>query len=150
MIFTHIDLVRPASQLSLDGTFGLSPEEVTAGRAREAAMRAADGELREQLAARNALESFVLEMRGAPRRKHGDKIDSAALTKLLDASEEWMYDHENSSLAELKAKVGLAVTYYFTCISLIILYILYILFIGRVSAGGGAAPVRVILRRCRS
>ena len=53
------------------------------------------------LAARNELESYLLEMRAVPRRKHGDIVDAAALNALLDDNETWLWDTPDASLKEL-------------------------------------------------
>lgn len=97
-------LVTLAGQLSLDGTIGLTADEITAAKDREILMQKTDAELEELLAARNALEAYLLEMRAAKRRKHGEKIDAVALEKALDESESWLWDNTEADLATLRAK----------------------------------------------
>lgn len=96
--------VTLATQISLDGTIGLTNDEVMAALEREKQMQKTDAELEELLAARNALEAFLLEMRAAKRRKHGEKIDAVALEKALDESESWLWDNTEADLDSLKAK----------------------------------------------
>ena len=69
-------------------------------------MQVQDGEIRELQAARNEMESYILEMRMAPRQKHGAAIDSVQLNQLLDGSEGWLWDYaDTATLAEIQAKV---------------------------------------------
>ena len=72
---------------------GLTGEQLQDAKKLEVMMQTTDGEVKALLNARNALEAFVLEMRGAPRRKHGDSIDAKALNSILDECEEWIYEH---------------------------------------------------------
>ena len=53
-------------------TLGLSAEQLEGSKAIEMEMRARDAEIRTLLAAKNSMESYVLDMRGAPKRKHGE------------------------------------------------------------------------------
>jgi len=99
-----VEEVTFATQLSLDGTIGLTEEQVLAATEREREMQKTDFELEELLAARNSLEAFLLEMRATKRRKHGDKIDAVALEKVLDESESWLWDNTEVDLATLKSK----------------------------------------------
>jgi hypothetical protein len=41
-----------------------------------------DFEIRQFLSAKNSMESYILEMRMAPKRKYGELINSEALTKV--------------------------------------------------------------------
>lgn len=52
-------------------TVGLTSEQVVRAKEREERMRASDKEIRELHHARNEMEAFILEMRGARSRKHG-------------------------------------------------------------------------------
>jgi hypothetical protein len=66
-------------------------EGLAAAKSRELALQLVDAEVRALLAARNSLEAFVLDTRGAPRRKHGDSIDARALSAVLDECEDWIF-----------------------------------------------------------
>ena len=77
-------------------------------------------------AARNGFEGLVLEMRGLTGRKHGGKIDSAMLTPLLDAAEEWLYTDEGerassdeltTKLAELRSATAPATARYYEAVA---------------------------------
>lgn len=50
---------------------GMSEEEVSTAAARELQLRGVDAEVTLLHAERNAMESFILELRAAPRQKHG-------------------------------------------------------------------------------
>jgi len=47
------------------------------------------------------MESYILELRSAPRRKHGQLIDSSALNSILDDNEGWMWDNSEASTGEV-------------------------------------------------
>ena len=66
---------------------GLSSETISTYRQQELDMQKTDAEVRALLAARNSLEAYVLDMRGVPRRKHGQNVDVTALNAVLDACE---------------------------------------------------------------
>lgn len=83
---------------------GLSEDELKAAKQREVEMQANDAELEELLAARNDMESYILSMRQAPRRKHGEKINKQALEALLEDCENWMYDNEDVGLEAVKTE----------------------------------------------
>ncbi|TYZ61805.1 hypothetical protein PybrP1_004803 [[Pythium] brassicae (nom. inval.)] len=68
----------------------------------EQQMRAHDSELAAIAHERNAIEAFVYEMRSKSSEAHGDKLDAAQLTPLLDAAEDWIYSEE-SEFATLPA-----------------------------------------------
>jgi len=81
----------------------------------------ADAAAQARSVARNAFEGYVLELRGLSGRKHGEKIDSAALSPLLDAAEDWLYTDEGEAascellqakLDELKAAAETATASY--------------------------------------
>ena len=71
---------------------GLTPAEVDAAYANELSMQAQDYEIKQIMAMRNKLESFILEMRSAPGKKHGQSIDRAALNNVLDDAENWLWE----------------------------------------------------------
>ena len=73
----------------------------------EASLTKLDEGAAAKAASRNSFEGLVLEMRGLTGRKHGGKIDSAMLTPLLDAAEEWLYtdEGERASSDELRTKL---------------------------------------------
>lgn len=50
---------------------GLTEEERESGRLKELSMQSHDQDMRQLLAVRNSLESYILEMRSAPKRKFG-------------------------------------------------------------------------------
>ncbi|CAH0493610.1 unnamed protein product [Peronospora farinosa] len=68
--------------------------------------QARDAELAAISHERNAIESFVYEMRSKSNGKHGDKLDSSKLNPLLDAAEEWIYSEEAeaATLEAIQAK----------------------------------------------
>lgn len=72
---------------------GMTSEQLLEAKKQELTMQTIDGEVKALLNARNALEAFVLEMRGAPKRKHGEAIDIKSLNTILDECEEWIYEH---------------------------------------------------------
>lgn len=88
----------------LDAARGLGVTQLAAASAREQELQVLDAELVQLLAARNKLESYVLEMRSVKRRKYGDQIDAKALDQLLDDSEGWMYDNPDAALTEVESK----------------------------------------------
>lgn len=81
---------------------GLSTSEITQAISREQALRLRDEGLRELLAVRNSLESYILEMRSAPKRKFGQLIDSNKLSNILDDSEGWIWDNPDANLEQLR------------------------------------------------
>lgn len=87
-------------------TPALTPEEIETLRVQELAMQKQDNEIANMLAVRNALEAYMLDMRSAPRRKFGNTIDSGKLSKLLDETENWLWDNENADLAVLEEKTA--------------------------------------------
>lgn len=72
----------------------------------EQEMQTRDADLAAVAHERNAIEAFVYEMRAKSHDKHGDLIDSAALSPLLDAAEDWIYSEESefATLAVVQAK----------------------------------------------
>ncbi|RMX67036.1 hypothetical protein KXD40_004165 [Peronospora effusa] len=72
----------------------------------EQEFQARDAELAAISHERNAIESFVYEMRSKSNGKHGDKLDSSKLNPLLDAAEEWIYSEEAeaTTLEAIQAK----------------------------------------------
>mmetsp|Transcript_36976 Transcript_36976/g.97968 ORF Transcript_36976/g.97968 Transcript_36976/m.97968 type:complete len:316 (+) Transcript_36976:360-1307(+) len=60
---------------------------------------AADAAAAALSAMRNEYEGYVLESRGLPSRKHGELVDAAALSPLLDGAEEWLYSDEGDAAA---------------------------------------------------
>ena len=94
------DLPKPSDENSV----GLSPAEIAAARADELVMQSRDAEITLLLAARNELESYLLEMRAVPRRKHGEVVDASALNALLDDQETWLWDTPDASLTELNSR----------------------------------------------
>lgn len=83
---------------------GLSDSELDAARQLETSMLATDAEIGAILSARNEIEAYILEMRSAPRQKHGNLIESTKLNQLLDDAENWMWDNPDASLDELNEK----------------------------------------------
>lgn len=82
----------------------LTDDMCTKARAREIEMKSKDNEIVLKLAVRNQLESYLLEMRSAPRGKHGQLIDATALNNILDECEGWIWDNEAASLDQLAEK----------------------------------------------
>ena len=83
---------------------GLTEEQTAALRARELDMQQQDDNIVKVLAVRNSLEAYLLDMRGAPRRKFGNSIDAGKLNALIDNTESWLWDNSDASLADLEAK----------------------------------------------
>ena len=95
----------------------LSAEALAALVAEEKAFAASDAAAAARGKVRNDFEGFVLDSRSLSSRKHGEKVDTAALSPLLDAAEDWLYSDEaeradvtvlEAKLAELKAGVEAA------------------------------------------
>lgn len=76
---------------------GLSEAELTELKALEVSLQAADEAVKQVQLAYNQLESFILEMRTAPRRKFGESIDASKLNAILDDYEGWLWDHAEES-----------------------------------------------------
>ena len=83
---------------------GLTADELAAARTEELEMQGRDAEITLLLAARNELESYLLETRAIPRRKHGNTVDAAALNGLLDDVENWLWDTPEAPLHEIQEK----------------------------------------------
>lgn len=81
-------------------------EELDAAVKFELEMQARDESIRRIMAERNSLESYILEMRSAVHKKHGDKIDAARLNAVLDEYENWMYDegYSTTDVAVIESK----------------------------------------------
>lgn len=97
---------NPIAAANAPVTIGLSPKEVDAAYAAELSMQAQDFEIKQVMEQRNKLESFILEMRSAPGKKHGKSIDSAKLNALLDDAENWMWDAYTDPSATLEVYLG--------------------------------------------
>lgn len=95
------DSTASAGVPAADEGVGLTADEIAAARSDEVAMQGRDAEITLLLAARNELESYLLEMRAIPRRKHGEKVDAARLNSALDEVENWMWDVPDAGLADL-------------------------------------------------
>ncbi|CAI5737506.1 unnamed protein product [Hyaloperonospora brassicae] len=74
---------------------------------------------------RNAIESFVYEMRSKSGGKHGDKLDASKLNPLLEAAEDWIYSEEAETATldvirakhqSIEAEVGTACEAYFSAV----------------------------------
>uniref|UniRef100_A0A7S2NGY9 Uncharacterized protein n=1 Tax=Haptolina brevifila TaxID=156173 RepID=A0A7S2NGY9_9EUKA len=87
----------------------------------EQAFAAQDAAAAAKGAVRNELESYVLDSRNLSSRKHGEKVDTAKLNPLLDATEEWIYSDEaeaatvdvlQAKLQEVKEQVAAATSAY--------------------------------------
>ncbi|CEG36154.1 tetratricopeptide repeat-containing protein [Plasmopara halstedii] len=72
-------------------------EELTRFVALEQTYQARDAELAAIAHERNAIESFVYEMRSKSSGKYGDKLDLSKLNPLLDAAEDWIYSEESET-----------------------------------------------------
>ena len=81
-------------------TGALDAERLASLVGREEAMAAADAAAAARGAVFNEMEGFVLEARNYAGRKHGEKVDSAALGPLLDEAEDWLYSEEARSLTD--------------------------------------------------
>lgn len=93
------------TSLSTDESNGLSTEQLVVARVAELAMQKKDNEIRELQSCRNEMEAYILDMRGAPKRKHGETIDNNALTDTLNEYENWLWDNgETASLDEIRSK----------------------------------------------
>jgi len=80
-------------QSNNEESHGLSSEEILNLRKKELSMQKLDIELKLLNSARNEMESFILEMRGATRQKFGDKINASELNRVLDDNENWLWDN---------------------------------------------------------
>lgn len=74
-------------------SLGFTTEEIQSAIEKEQLMRNNDKEVKELLEVRNKFESFLLEMRSAPTRKHGNLIDATQLNKILTETEDWIYEN---------------------------------------------------------
>jgi heat shock 70kDa protein 4 len=112
---------------SSTSTLGLTVAEIDELRELEDKLRAADEEVQALHAAYNALESFILEMRSAPRSKHGQRYiaDPAALQAVLDEAESWLWDNADNAttvtafvdkLTETRTRVGDLCSAYFEAV----------------------------------
>ena len=90
----------------INKTVGLTSDEITSAKSREQTMSLLDIELQHILTARNDMESFILEMRSTPKRKHGDKINSNQLETILTEYENWMWDNDSTDLLTLQNKAS--------------------------------------------
>ena len=88
------------------GVVGFTADEITALVAKEQAMQEQDLAIEKLLAARNNLESYILECRAMKRHKYGGAayIDAKALDKLVDECETWMYDEPGASLDDVNKR----------------------------------------------
>lgn len=101
----HAELVtqeNPIAASSAPESVGLSPKEIDAAYAEELSMQAQDFEIKQMMSMRNKIESFILEMRSAPGKKHGQSIDRAALNSVLDDAENWLWDAFSDPSANLE------------------------------------------------
>jgi hypothetical protein len=80
---TSSSLYRSNDESIIKAT-GLPAEAITELRAKEIAYQAIDRDMRQLLAVRNTLESFILEMRSAPKRKFGELVTSDASKQLFN------------------------------------------------------------------
>ena len=108
---TKTSFVVFANQLTsnpeyMKNTIGLTTEEIDTAKSREQAMSLLDIELQHILTARNDMESFILEMRSTPKRKHGNKINSNQLESILTEYETWMWDNDSTDLLTLQTKAS--------------------------------------------
>merc|ERR1711871_277248 len=85
-----------------DNCLGFTTEEIEAAKAAERIMQERDFEIIKVQAARNDLEAFIFEMRGAPRRKYGELIKADELNKLMEECENWLWDNPDVSLHALE------------------------------------------------
>jgi heat shock protein 4 len=92
-------------KIKYDESNGLSSEEINKAIEKELFYQSKDQEVHQLHAAYNKLESYILEMRNAPKRKFGELIDSSALNKKLDDHENWLWENaDNASLATFEEK----------------------------------------------
>lgn len=64
----------------------MSAEALQEAIEKERELKVQDASIRAFLAAKNSMESFILEMRLAPKRKFGDTINTAELNAVRDQS----------------------------------------------------------------
>lgn len=96
---------QPTATETPEDIAAFSIEELAVFRAKELALQEHDNNIRRFQEAYNRLESFILEMRNAPRQKFGNTIDTAKLNPLLDDAEGWMWDNaDTASIDEFLAK----------------------------------------------
>lgn len=90
---------------AVDNSIGFSAAELETLRALELTLQAKDEDVNQLQSAYNRLESYILEMRNAPRQKFGQTIDSGRLNTVLDEYETWLWDNsETATLIELQEK----------------------------------------------
>lgn len=88
-----------------NNSVGFNDEEVLSMQVFERELLNADLEVKAVQAAYNKLESYILDMRSAPRRKFGNTIDSNALNNVLDDYEGWLWDNcETTNLQAFEEK----------------------------------------------
>ncbi len=81
----------------IDESVGFSGAEILTMQELEHQLHNADIEVKAVQGAYNKLESYILDMRSAPRRKFGETIDSAALNAVLDDVEGWLWDNSETT-----------------------------------------------------
>ena len=91
---------------AVDLTVSPFVEKVSAAREKELEMQRKDAEVRQMQAERNAMESYMYEMKSAVGRKHGQLIDSAVLSQKMEEYDNWLWDNppDNTSLEALKTQ----------------------------------------------
>ena len=95
----------PEIKISENDGIGLSAEEIGQAKERELLFQSNDNVIFQLHAAHNQLESYILEMRNAPRRKFGELINSQELNRILDDAETWLWDNsETTDLSVFQAK----------------------------------------------
>jgi len=83
-----------------DKSVKMTEEELLSATTQEKEMQEKDTDIRLFLSAKNSMESFILEMRMAPKRKFGNTINAAELNQVLDENENWLWDHSDDSTLE--------------------------------------------------
>eukprot|EP01036_Dinobryon_divergens_P034893 gene34893-45152_t len=96
------------SEQPLLNGYQFSDEELAVAIEKEKQLQQKDEDCRAFLAAKNSMESFILEMRMAPQRKFGETINSSELNQVLDENEGWLWDHsDDATLEEINSKSNL-------------------------------------------
>ena len=102
-VFAPIGVFAAQGAAVAAGVVGYNAEELAGLVAQEQTMQAQDMEIEKLLASRNDMEAYILDCRRFKLNKYGtaEYMDIAALDRLIDDNENWMYDEPDSSLADI-------------------------------------------------
>ncbi len=89
----EVESTLPSPPAPEQPTVGLTTEEIASATQRELAMQQDDLDVNKFQDAYNQVESYILEMRNAPRLKFGNLINASELNRILDDAEGWLWDN---------------------------------------------------------